>query len=104
MVDSSSKERSPVGPLWSEDRRSEHWLSTSWAALRAWLGSGRRNLLESLVHNLRENLLAMVELCPVAPIRQTHLGAWVGKRYGQGSGCRAPGQRAHLRLAKEEAA
>lgn len=58
-------------------------------------------LLQSLVHNLRENRLAMVELGPVAPVRQTHLETWVGN-WLQGSW--ALWQRAHLRLAKDEAA
>lgn len=43
----------------------------------------------------------------MAPVRQTHLGTWVGKRYGYGDwlqGSWALGPRVHLRLAQEEAA
>lgn len=90
VVDPPSNEWNPVGPLWRRQALAAlvlHKLGCTQVLVQ---------LLEEepsgvLGAQLRENLLAMVELCPVAPVRQTHLGTWVGKRYGQGSGCRAPG-------------
>lgn len=93
VVDYSSNKQRPGGVhCRDEARHPHHWfLFTNWAAFRSWVNFWRKSLLESLVDNLEKNLLAMVELCPMAPVRQTHLGTWVGKRYGQGTGCRAPG-------------
>lgn len=83
-----------MGPLWGEDRRSQQGSPRLGCAQVLARLSSEEEPSGVLGARLRENLLAMVELCPVAPVRQTHLGTWAGKRYGQGSGAGLLGTRA----------